>query len=60
MKTGAFNLLQQDRVVFGIPAADALHTEATQRAARRIFVVTSRSLKHNRPVASDARLPIAP
>ncbi len=54
MKTGVFNFLALDRVHFGTAAAEALHTEATQRDARRIFVVTSRSLNRNTPAVSNA------
>lgn len=60
MKTGVFNFLEQDRVHFGSPAADALHTEATLRGAQRIFVVTSRSLNRNTDAVGQALAKIAP
>ena len=60
MRTGVFNFLEQDSVHFGTPVADALRSEATQRGAQRIFVVTSRSLNRNTPAVRDALAPIAP
>ena len=60
MKTGVFNFLEQDRVHFGSPAADALHTEATLRGAQRIFVVTSRSLNRKTDAVAQALAKIAP
>ena len=47
MRTGVFNFLKQDSVHFGTPAADALLTEALQRDAQRIFVVTGRTLRRH-------------
>ena len=60
MKTGVFNFLEQDRVHFGSPAADALQTEATLRGAQRIFVVTSRSLNRKTDAVAQALTRIAP
>ena len=60
MKTGVFNFLEQDRVHFGSPAADALQTEATLRGAQRIFVVTSRSLNRKTDAVTQALSKIAP
>ena len=60
MKTGVFNYLELDRVHFGTPVADALHTEATQRGAQRIFVVTSRSLNRKTDAVSHALARIQP
>lgn len=54
MKTGVFEYLEIDRVHFGTPAADALHTEASRRGAQRIFVVTSKSLNRNTAAVRDA------
>ena len=47
MRTGVFNFLAQDRVHFGIPAAEGIAAEVAQRGATRLFVVTSRSLNRN-------------
>ncbi len=60
MKTGVFNFLEQDRVHFGLPAADALHSEAELRGAQRIFVVTSRSLNRKTDAVGQAIWRIAP
>ena len=60
MKTGVFNYLELDRVHFGTPVADALHTEASQRGAQRIFVVTSRSLNRKTDAVSHALARIQP
>lgn len=60
MKTGVFNFLELDRVHFGTPAADALHTEARLRGAQRIFVVTSRSLNRKTDAVTQALAQIRP
>ena len=60
MKTGVFNFLAQDRVHFGTPAADALHSEATLRGAQRIFVVTGRTLHRQTDAVPTALARIAP
>ena len=60
MKTGVFNFLEQDRVHFGLPAADALYSEAELRGAQRIFVVTSRSLNRKTDAVTQAIARIAP
>ena len=60
MKTGVFNYLELDRVHFGTPVADALHTEASQRGAQRIFVVTSRSLNRKTDAVRRALARIQP
>ena len=60
MHTGVFNVLAQDRVHFGSPAADALLTEATLRGATRIVVVTSASLHRNTGAVTEALAKIAP
>ena len=60
MKTGVFNYLELDRVHFGSPAAEALLTAARQRAAQRIFVVTSKSLNRKTDAVGQALLRIQP
>ena len=60
MKTGVFNYLEIDRVHFGTPAADALHTEAGQRGAQRIFVVTSKTLNRKTDAVNQALARIQP
>ena len=60
MKTGVFNYLELDRVHFGTPAADALQTEATQRGAQRILVVTSKTLNRQTDAVRNALARIQP
>lgn len=60
MKTGVFNYLELDRVHFGTPVAEALQTEAAQRGAQRIFVVTSNSLNRKTDAVSTALAHIQP
>ena len=60
MHTGVFNVLAQDRVYFGGPAADALLAEANLRGAQRIVVVTSKSLHRNTSAVTEALVQIAP
>jgi maleylacetate reductase len=54
MKKGVFNFLAQERVHFGIKAADGIHAEVAQRAAQRVFVVTSKSLNRNTTAVKEA------
>jgi maleylacetate reductase len=58
MRHGVFNFLAQDRVHFGIAAAEGINTEAAQRGAQRLFVVTSRSLNRNTGAVKDALAPV--
>ena len=60
MKTGVFNYLELDRVHFGTPVVETLRTEATQRGAQRIVVVTSKSLNRNTEAVTTALAQIAP
>jgi maleylacetate reductase len=54
MKTGVFNFLAQDRVHFGVAAGEGIAAEVTLRGAKRLFVVTSRSLNRNTAVVTEA------
>lgn len=54
MKSGVFSFLAQDRVRFGVSAADGIAAEVAQRGSKRIFVVTTRSLSRNTGAVSDA------
>ena len=54
MRSGVFNFLAQDRVHFGIAAAAGIAAEAGERGARRIVVVTSRSLNRSTTAVVDA------
>lgn len=58
MRTGVFNFLAQDRVHFGLSAAEGIAAEVAQRGATRIFVVTSRSLNRNTTAVKDATVPV--
>jgi len=44
MNAGMHEFLAQDRVIWGKPAAEAVPEEAERRGARRVFIVTSRTL----------------
>lgn len=58
MLTGVFQFLALDRVHFGQPAAEALRTEADQRGAQRIVVVTSRTLNRQTDAVRTALAPL--
>ena len=58
MRSGVFNFLAQERVHFGISAAEGISAEVAQRGAQRVFVVTSRSLNRKTPAVSDALAPV--
>ncbi|MEZ5653379.1 MAG: iron-containing alcohol dehydrogenase [Burkholderiaceae bacterium] len=44
LPTGMHEYLAQDRVIWGHPAAEAVVEEATRRGARRVMIVSSRTL----------------
>jgi len=50
--SGAFNITQHERIVFGVPAGEAVVAEAERIGARRVFVTSTRSLaqKENGPL----------
>jgi alcohol dehydrogenase class IV len=58
MRSGIFNFLAQDRVHFGLRAADGIASEVAERKAQRIFVVTSRSLNRRTSAVGDALAPV--
>jgi len=60
MRTGVFNFLAQDRVHFGVSAAEGISAELAQRGARRVFVVTSRSLNRNTAAVKQALETVQP
>ena len=51
-QSGAFNITQHERIVFGVPAGEAVVAEAERIGARRVFVTSTRSLaqKENGPL----------
>ena len=58
MRTGVYNFLAQERVHFGLSAAEGIAAEVAQRGAKRIFVVTSRSLNRNTGAVKAALVPV--
>ncbi len=58
MRTGVFNFLAQERVHFGLSAAEGIAAEVAMRGAKRIFVVTSRSLNRNTGAVTAALVPV--
>ena len=58
MRTGVFNFLAQERVHFGLSAAEGIAAEVAQRGAKRIFVVTSRSLNRKTDAVTHALAPV--
>ncbi len=50
MEPFSHEFLAQDRVVWGKPAAQAVSDEAEQRGARRVFVVSSKTLNRRTDV----------
>ena len=42
--SGKYDFIQQERVIYGRPAADALNQIAEELGARRLFVVASKTL----------------
>jgi maleylacetate reductase len=59
MKSGSFNFLAMDRVHFGTPASEALLQEVNERQAKRVFVVTSRSLNRKTDAVKQAVVKIS-
>ena len=55
MNTGLHEFLAQDRVVWGKPAAQAVVEEADRRAAKRLFIVTGRTLNRQTDVVTKIR-----
>jgi maleylacetate reductase len=58
MKTGVFNFLAQDRVRFGVSAAEGIAAEVALRNAKRVFVVTGRSLNRKTTAVGEAIAPV--
>ncbi len=52
MQAGIYDYIAQDRVIWGTPAGEAVLAEADRRAARRIFVVASRTLNRTTDVVT--------
>ena len=60
MNAGTYRYLALDRVHFGRAAAEAIAEEVRIRRARRVLVVTSRTLNRTTDVVTSAVAPIAP
>ena len=52
-KPGAYAYLPLERVVFGVPAADAAAQEAARIGAKRVFIVASKTLSTKTPLVRD-------
>jgi len=52
MQAGSHEFLAQDRVIWGRPAAQAAIEEADRRGAKRVFVVTSKTLNRSTDAVS--------
>jgi len=55
VSAGMHEFLAQDRVIWGKPAAEALIEEADRRQAKRIFIVTSKTLNRKTPAVESLR-----
>ena len=55
MNVGMHEFLAQDRVIWGIPAAEAVLAEAERRGARRLFIVTSKTLNRKTDAVEKIR-----
>ena len=44
LRAGTFNVMAQERIVFGTPAEEAVVAEAQSCGASRVFVTSTRSL----------------
>lgn len=54
-RSGSYQFLAQDRVVFGAPAAQAVAEEAARRGAERVFIVASKTLSRGTDLVSAVR-----
>src|SRR5690554_4188936 len=55
MLKGKYDFLAQDRIVYGVPAADAVLTEVENYGAKRVFIVSSQTLSRRTDVISDIK-----
>ena len=55
MISGKYDFIQQERVIYGRPAADALNQIAEELGARRLFVVASKTLNRRTDVITSLR-----
>ena len=55
MSSGIHEFLKQDRVIWGQPAAEAVAEEAERRNARRVFIVSGRTLSRKTDVVDNIK-----
>ena len=55
MNTGLHEFLAQDRIIWGKPAAQAVVEEADRRGAKRLFIVTGRTMNRQTDVVTKIR-----
>lgn len=60
MHSGMHEFLAQDRVIWGKPAAQAVIEEAERRGARRVFIVTSKTLNRKTDAVANIRAALGP
>ncbi len=60
MNTGLHEFLAQDRVIWGKPAAQAVIEEADRRGAKRVFIVTSKTLNRKTDAVQQIRDALGP
>ena len=60
MNSGIHEFLAQDRVIWGKPAAQAVIEEAERRCARRVFIVTSKTLNRKTDAVANIRAALGP
>ncbi len=60
MNSGLHEFLRQDRVIWGRPAAQAVVEEAERRGAKRVFIVTSRTLNRTTDAVEKIRAALGP
>ena len=55
MKPGKYSFIQQEQVIWGRPAADAISDVADELGAQRLFIVASKTLNRNTDVVAGIR-----
>ena len=55
MSVGMHEFVAQDRVIWGVPAGQAVREEAQRRGAKRIFIVTSKTLNRKTDAVEKIR-----
>lgn len=55
LDTGTHEYLAQDRVIWGLPAAEAVDQECQRRQARRVMIVSSKTLNRKTPAVEKIR-----